>query len=102
MLLLDWRAIDDDRLRDEIDTLQLVLTRATSRHISELIVGGRTVVKNGAVTGVDAQAARAELLGKLRAGMRVKAAIAAALPALERSHRQAFRAKSRLLLTTTV
>ncbi len=85
LLLLDWRAIDDDRLRDEIDTLQLVLTRATSRHISELIVGGRTVVKNGAVTGVDAQAARAELLGKLRAGMKVKAAIAAALPALERS-----------------
>jgi len=83
LLLLDWRALDDDRLRGDIDVLQLVLTRATATHIRELIVGGRTVVKDGAVTGVDAVAARTELMGRLRAGMPDKAAIIAALPALE-------------------
>ena len=76
-------AIDDDRLRPDIDALQLVLTRATAKHISELIVGGRTVVKDGSVTGVDFVAARAELFDRLRTGMRDKAEIAEALPALE-------------------
>ena len=60
-----------------------MLTRATARHIRELIVAGKTVVRDGAVTGVDAAAARAELADRLRAGMADKAAIAAALPALE-------------------
>jgi cytosine/adenosine deaminase-related metal-dependent hydrolase len=83
LLLLDWAGIDDDRLRPDIDALQLVLTRATARHIRELIVGGKTVVRDGVVTGVDAVAARAELADRLRAGMVDKAAIAAALPALE-------------------
>jgi cytosine/adenosine deaminase-related metal-dependent hydrolase len=83
LLVLDWARIDDDRLRPDIDALQLVLTRASARHIRELIVAGRTVVKDGAVIGVDAAAARAELAERLRAGMAGKAAIAAALPALE-------------------
>jgi cytosine/adenosine deaminase-related metal-dependent hydrolase len=83
LLLLDWAAIDDDRLCADIDALQLVLTRATARHIRELIVEGKTVVRDGMVTGVDAVAARAELADRLRSGMADKAAIAAALPALE-------------------
>jgi cytosine/adenosine deaminase-related metal-dependent hydrolase len=85
ILVLDWAAIDDDRLRDDIEPLQLVLTRATARHIRELIVGGRTVVKDAKVTGVDADAARAELIGRFRAGIGDKAAVAAALPALEQA-----------------
>jgi Amidohydrolase family len=56
LLLLDWAAIDDDRLRDDIDALDLVLTRATARHIRELIVNGRTVVRDGVVTGATCQA----------------------------------------------
>jgi cytosine/adenosine deaminase-related metal-dependent hydrolase len=85
LLLLDWAALDDDRLREDIDPLDLLFARATSRHIRELIVDGRTVVKDGAVTGVDLPAARAEVLARMRAGMRDDAALAAALPALERS-----------------
>lgn len=83
MLLIDWAAIDDDKLRADIDPLQLVLTRATARHIRELIVDGRTVTKDGQVMGVDAEAARAEFSDLLRAGMQGKASIYAALPALE-------------------
>ncbi|HTV37953.1 MAG TPA: amidohydrolase family protein [Xanthobacteraceae bacterium] len=83
LLLLDWAAIDEDRLQDDIDPLILVLTRATARHIRELIVGGRTVVKNGTVAGVDLAGARAEVLDRMRRAMPDKAALAAALPLLE-------------------
>jgi hypothetical protein len=83
MLVLDWAALDDDRLRDDIDPLVLMLTRATARHIRELIVGGRTVVKDGKVAGVDAEAVRAEVIGRMRKAMPDKAPIAAILPALE-------------------
>jgi DUF1009 family protein len=72
-------------LREDIDALDLVLTRATARHISELIVGGRTVVKDGSVIGVDADGARAEVLSRMRHAMRDKASLAEALPLLERA-----------------
>jgi cytosine/adenosine deaminase-related metal-dependent hydrolase len=85
LLLLDWGAIDDDRLSDDLDVLDLMLTRACSRHVSELIVAGRTVVKGGAVPGVDLVAARSEVLAQMRAHVRDNAALAAAMPALERA-----------------
>lgn len=85
LLVLDWAGIDDDRLVENIDVVQLLLHRATARHIRELIVGGRTVVKEGAVVGIDADGARAEVIGRMRRAMRDKAALAAALPALERA-----------------
>ncbi|HTZ01247.1 MAG TPA: amidohydrolase family protein [Xanthobacteraceae bacterium] len=83
LLVLDWNAIDDDRLFETIDPLQLVLIRATARHIRELIVDGRSVVKDGVATGVDAAAARIELIERMRGSAADKAALAAALPALE-------------------
>ena len=85
ILLLDWAAIDQDELREDIDALDLVLTRATARHISELIIGGRTVVKDRSVIGVDADGARAEVLSRMRHAIRDKAPLAAALPMLERA-----------------
>ena len=83
LLLLDWSDIDDDRLRDDIDALDLVLTRATARHICELIVDGRSVVKDGVVSGVDFPAARAEVIAQMRSGFQKNAALAAAMPALD-------------------
>jgi cytosine/adenosine deaminase-related metal-dependent hydrolase len=85
LLLLDWAAIDDDSLRDDIDALDLVLTRATARHIRELIVNGRTVVRDGLVTGADLPSARAEVLAQMRIGARDNAALGAALPELDRA-----------------
>jgi cytosine/adenosine deaminase-related metal-dependent hydrolase len=85
LLLLDWAAIDEDRLQDDIDPLVLVLTRATARHIRELIVAGRTVVKGGSVVGIDAEAARAEVMSRVRRAMPDKASLAATLPLLERA-----------------
>jgi cytosine/adenosine deaminase-related metal-dependent hydrolase len=79
LLLLDWSAIDEDRLRDDIDPLD------TARHIRELIVGGRTVVGDGKVTGVDFPAARDEVVARMRAGMAENDALARAMPVLERA-----------------
>jgi len=85
LLLLDWAAIDEDRLQEDIDPLVLVLTRATARHVRELIVGGRTVVKDGSVVGVDAEAARDEVMSRVRHAMPDKASLASALPLLEQA-----------------
>jgi len=83
VLLLDWTAINEDQLPNDVDPLVLVLTRATARHVRELLVAGRTVVKDGAVIGVDLPAARAEVLSQMRRAMPGKEQIAAALPLLE-------------------
>jgi cytosine/adenosine deaminase-related metal-dependent hydrolase len=85
LLLLDWNALDEDRLRPDIDPSELLFARATARHVRELIVAGRTVVENGRVSGFDYPAAHGELLTRLRAGMAQNARLAAALPALERA-----------------
>ena len=85
LLMLDWAALDDDRLCDNLDPLDLMLTRATARHISELMVGGRTVVKDGVVTGVDLPGARAEVLAQMRGGMARNGALASAMAALDRA-----------------
>jgi cytosine/adenosine deaminase-related metal-dependent hydrolase len=84
LLLLDWSAIDDDRLRDDVDPIELMLTRATARHVRELIVAGRTIVQDGRITGADYEAARGEVLAQMRAGMAANAGLAAAMPALDR------------------
>ncbi len=84
-LVLDWNAIDDDGLVAEPDPLQLMLTRATARHIRELIVAGRSVVKDGKVNGVDAGAANLEVIERMRQSMADKAALMAALPELEQA-----------------
>jgi cytosine/adenosine deaminase-related metal-dependent hydrolase len=85
LLLLDWDAIDDEHIRDDVDPLELVLARATADHISELIVAGRTVVKDGTVQGVDLPKARAEVLAQMRKGMAANDSLARALPHLERA-----------------
>ncbi len=83
ILLLDWDALDSDRLLDSLDPLNLTISRATAKHIRALIVGGRTIVKDRQVTGVDVPAIREELLAQTRSGMKANSMLASALPALE-------------------
>jgi cytosine/adenosine deaminase-related metal-dependent hydrolase len=85
LLLLDWAAIDNDRLTDDVDPIDLMLTRATSRHVRELLVAGRTVVKDGEVAGADFAAARHEVLAQMRAGMAANAGLARVMPVLDRT-----------------
>mgnify|MGYP001810468169 CR=1 FL=1 len=85
MVLLDWTQVDDDRLRSDLDPRDLLFARVTARHIAEVIVGGRTIVKEGHVTGIDYRAMRQDLLARFRAAIANNAALAAALPALEKA-----------------
>jgi cytosine/adenosine deaminase-related metal-dependent hydrolase len=85
ILLLDWEAVDSDRLRPDLDARDLLFARANAGHIKELIVGGRSVVRDGHVTGLDYPEMRDELLSHLRSGITQNAAFAAALPHLDRA-----------------
>ena len=85
LMLMDYDALDDDRLRDDLDPLQLVFARATTRHMRELIVGGRTVVRDNRVLGIDLDAARRDVIECMRAGQPAVASFAAALSHLERA-----------------
>jgi cytosine/adenosine deaminase-related metal-dependent hydrolase len=93
ILLLDWNAVDDDRLRPDLDPLDLLLARATARHIHELIVAGRPVVRDGRVLGIDYPALRADMLARMRSLLAQDAAFAAALGTLERAVRCHFEAE---------
>jgi len=90
ILLLDWAALDADRLRSDLDPLDLLFARATARHIRELIVAGRTVTRDGRVAGIDFAAMNDELHARFRHGIAQNAALAAALPHLERAVRDNF------------
>jgi cytosine/adenosine deaminase-related metal-dependent hydrolase len=83
MLLLDWAALDDDGLLEDIEPINMLFSRATARHIRELIVGGKTVVRDGRVPGVDLPAIRQEVLSQMRSGMAENPAYLAALSALD-------------------
>jgi cytosine/adenosine deaminase-related metal-dependent hydrolase len=85
MILLDWSHIDDDRLKPDLDPRDLMFARVTARHIEEVIVGGRTIVRSGHVLGVDYPALLQDMLARFRAGMSGNAGLAAALPALEKA-----------------
>jgi cytosine/adenosine deaminase-related metal-dependent hydrolase len=83
LLLLDWDAVDDDALRDDIDPLHLLFSRATARHISELVVDGRSIVRDHRVTGIDHPAARQELVAQMRSGLASSGGLVAAMAALD-------------------
>jgi cytosine/adenosine deaminase-related metal-dependent hydrolase len=85
LLLLDYDALDDDALRDDLDPVDIVFSRATARHMRELIVAGRTVVRDGRVLGIDLEAARREVMLRMRAGQPAMATFAAALSHLDRA-----------------
>jgi cytosine/adenosine deaminase-related metal-dependent hydrolase len=85
MLMMDWAALDDDGLLEDIDPINMLFSRATARHIRELIVGGKTIVQDGRVPGVDLPAIRQELLSRMRSGMAENPAFLAALSALDQA-----------------
>jgi cytosine/adenosine deaminase-related metal-dependent hydrolase len=85
MLLLDWDALDEDGLRDDIDPINMLFSRATAGHIRELIVGGRTIVRDRQVSGVDLPRIRNEVLSQMRSGMAANGTLSSALSALEQA-----------------
>jgi cytosine/adenosine deaminase-related metal-dependent hydrolase len=85
MLLLDWAALDEDGLLEAPDPVNMLFSRATACHISELIIGGQTIVKDRRVLGVDLPAVRQEVLTQIRSGMTANGTLALALAALDQT-----------------
>ncbi len=85
MLLLDWTALDDDGLLEDIDPANLLFSRATARHIKEVIVGGESIVRDRQVLGIDLPAIREEVLARTRTGMATNGAFHSALLALDQA-----------------
>ncbi|HLX28372.1 MAG TPA: amidohydrolase family protein [Casimicrobiaceae bacterium] len=69
VLMLDWGRVDDDRLVPALDPCDLLFARANARHIDELIVAGRSIARNGTVSGIDLPVLKSELVARLRASI---------------------------------
>jgi cytosine/adenosine deaminase-related metal-dependent hydrolase len=82
VMVLDFAELGYDLIEDMIDPLEVVLTRASSRHVKSLYVAGRQIVRDGKVTGVDLPAIEREVIAQARANAsRVKSL----KPVMERS-----------------
>jgi cytosine/adenosine deaminase-related metal-dependent hydrolase len=68
ILVLDLDRLDRDAIMP-VAPIDLVFARATMAHVASLIVGGREIVRDGRVTGVDLDAAHAALRETYRASM---------------------------------
>ena len=66
LVVLDYAGMRDDFLISDEDELDVILTRATSRHVRSLLVAGREVVSDGTLTGLDLACAERELMERAR------------------------------------
>jgi cytosine/adenosine deaminase-related metal-dependent hydrolase len=82
LLVLDFAKLSYDLIEDVIDPLEVVLTRATARHVKSLFVAGREIVHDGKVTGIDLPAVEREVIAQARANA---ARVKSLKPVMERS-----------------
>jgi cytosine/adenosine deaminase-related metal-dependent hydrolase len=67
LMLLDYAAMSRDILSATQEPIDVILTRATRKHIARLVVAGRDVVVDGTCVSVDRPALEADLLTQARA-----------------------------------
>lgn len=88
-VVVDWSALTADAIFPDDAPEERLLARMSAGAVRDLVVGGRHVVRSGALTGLDFAAARAELAGQAAADARRLAALkceARGLAALVRRH----------------
>jgi cytosine/adenosine deaminase-related metal-dependent hydrolase len=66
LMLLDYAAMTADAIDEVCDETEMVLARATAEHVQTLVVGGRKVVAEGRVHGLDLRSAERELAAEAR------------------------------------
>jgi cytosine/adenosine deaminase-related metal-dependent hydrolase len=67
IMVLNLAAMSADFVYSGFDIADLLLTRMTKRHLNRLIVGGRTIVENGACVSIDRPGLEAALLESAKA-----------------------------------
>jgi cytosine/adenosine deaminase-related metal-dependent hydrolase len=84
----DYIVINLDHLDSDaivhVDPLDLLFARGNMSHIDEVVIAGRTVAKDGQVTGVDLPALERELAGRYRQRLGAHTNFLDAWPALEK------------------
>ncbi|MBS0248062.1 MAG: amidohydrolase family protein [Proteobacteria bacterium] len=88
LLTLDWTALSAELIEPDVPPFDLLLAKGVKRHIKDLTVAGRIVVRGGQVTGIDLPALEGELLATLRAKYPTTADIRAAMPELKSALRR--------------
>jgi cytosine/adenosine deaminase-related metal-dependent hydrolase len=83
ILILDWDRLSAELIEPEVPPLDLLLAKARQEHVKGLVVGGREVVRDGKVMGVDLPALEAELLAAMRKAYPTTADVRAAMPELK-------------------
>ena len=68
-VVLDLDRLDRDAIMD-VDPLQLLFARGNAALVRDVVVDGRTIVREGKVVGVDLPAIERELRGMYREGVR--------------------------------
>lgn len=81
LVVLDYDALAGDVVSDRTTETDLVLGRANRSHIRSVFAGGREIVRDGQVLGLDLPAIETELVEQARAGASASEAF---LPTLER------------------
>ncbi len=88
ILELDYAAMTPDVLAEDADPTNVLLTRATRKHIRRLIVGGRVIVADGRCVTVDRPALEAELIAEARRSWSAAPPDDAATAAMKRAVRR--------------
>jgi cytosine/adenosine deaminase-related metal-dependent hydrolase len=84
IMVLDLAAITADFIDVDFDAADVLLTRMAKRHLTRLIVGGRTVVEDAGCVSVDRPAMEARLLESARAARRADPPDAARMSRMQR------------------
>ena len=61
ILTLDYGAMTADQVTDGVEELDILLARMRAEHVRDLFVAGRSVVRDGALVGMDLDAAEDDL-----------------------------------------
>ncbi|MGR3630684.1 MAG: amidohydrolase family protein [Limimaricola soesokkakensis] len=69
VVTLDWAALSAEALWPDDAPGERLLARMGTRHVRDLVVAGRAVLRDGTLTGVDADAALGELMAQARADL---------------------------------
>ncbi len=69
LVLVDYGALTADSLMDDLDEAEVLLSRMTAAHAKALYVAGQEIMRDGRLTRVDFEGARAELRQQARADL---------------------------------
>ncbi|WP_343214107.1 amidohydrolase family protein [Ensifer oleiphilus] len=69
LVLVDYGALIADSLIDDLDEAEILLARMTGAHAKGLYVGGQEIMRDGKLTRIDYECARADLLQQARADL---------------------------------